>query len=346
MAHMIEKPWDMVYSIEGTEWHRIADHVPMIGEDQFKRLAFGIIESPAIVHIDGQSVNLDGYKVLVADHRACRDDLTPDQQLVPLHIPKAGYKVIDNRRMIDLMTNAFRDLGAKVTTCGTLERGRKFFISVDIGSSEMVINKDRFRAYANFVTSHDGEIAVNLYDSMTRIVCMNTLRASMEAKGEVSLKVFHTKNADAAVDNLGDLFNAILRQRAAIKDVLEYLATHKCDNNDALCMAAGYFAVVTDSVNLSTRAMNAAQSIATLFSRGVGNKGESLYDLANAATEYWTHGEGVGKGSKTTDAQRTYRAEMGTAAGHKQAFIARIADDGGRGLLAEKGREAIALFNA
>ena len=346
MAHMIEKPHDIVYSIEGTEWHRIADHVPVIGETEFNRLAFGIIESPAIVQIDGQSVNLDGYKVLVADHRTCRDDLTPDQQLVPLHIPKAGYKVIDNRRMMDLMTNAFRDLGAKVTTVGTLERGRKFFISVDIGQSEQVINKDRFRSFANFVTSHDGEIAVNLYDSMTRIVCMNTLRASMASKGEVSLKVFHTKNADAAVNNLGDLFNAILKQRANFKEVMEYLATHKCDNNDALCMAAGYFVEATDSVNLSTRAMNAAQSIATLFSRGTGNKGETLYDLANGATEYWTHGEGVGKGAKVTDGQRTYRAAMGTAAAHKESFVAFLANDDRRAELRDKGREAVALFNA
>lgn len=346
MAHMIEKPWDEVYSIEGTEWHRIADHVPAIGEDQFKRLAFSIIESPAVVQVDGRSVNLDDYKVLVADHRQCRDDLEEKDQLVPLHIPKAGYKVIDNRRLIDLMTKSFADVGAKVTTAGTLERGKKFFISVDIGQSEMVINKDRFRAYVSFVTSHDGEIAVNLYDSMTRIVCMNTLRGSMASKGEVSFKVFHTKNADAAIDNLGELFNSILKQRASLKEVMEYLATHACDANDALCMAAGYFAITTDSPNLSTRTMNAAQEITTLFSRGIGNQGRNLYDLLNGATEYWTSGDGVGKGAKTTDAQRTYRAVMGTAAAHKETFLTYLANDDRRAEMKDKGREAVALFNS
>jgi hypothetical protein len=210
----------------------------------------------------------------------------------------------------------------------------------------MIVNKERFRSFVNFVTSHDGQIALNLYDSMTRIVCMNTLRGSMESKGEVSLKVFHTKNADAAVDNLGALFNAILKQRANFKEVMEYLATHRCDANDALCMAAGYFVETTDSITLSTRAMNAAQSIATLFSRGVGNKGESLYDLVNGATEYWTHGEGVGKGPKVNDSQRTYRAAMGTAAGHKETFLAFLANDDKRAEMKDKGREAVALFAA
>lgn len=342
MAHKIEKPHDIVYSIEGTEWHRIADHIPAIGEEQIKRLAFNIIESPAIVQVDGRSVNLDNYKVLVADHRACRDDLTEDQQLVPLHIPKSGYKVIDNRQVWECLLKAFNDLGVKVTSMGTLERGKKFFISVDIGGAEIKMNKDRFRAYVNFITSHDGELAMSVFDSFIRIVCMNTLIASQDAAGEVGFKAYHTKNADLAISNLGELFNAILKGRAALAEVMSYLAQHKCDNNEALAMAAGYFCLDTDKVELSTRTMNAAQGIATLFSRGIGNNGETLYDLANGATEFWTSGEGTGKG-KADVASRTYRSILGSAAVHKQAFVAMLANDDRRKRALQLGKQALAL---
>lgn len=337
--HGIEKPYDKVLSIEGTEWHQLADVEQVITEEQAKPLFFKILQSPALVNIDGEQVNLENYKVLVADHRACRDDLS--DALVPLHIPKAGYQVIDNRQVWDVMSSALSDIDAKVTSVGTLEKGKKFFISADIGDSEQVINKDKFKCYLNFVTSHDGTVAMNVYDSIIRIVCMNTFRWSMEAAGEVGFKVFHTKNADLAMSDLGNLVNAILKGRANLAEVMEYLASHKCDHNDALAMAAGYFCLATYKAELATRSMNAAEEIAVLFSRGIGNKGESLYDLANGATEYWTSGNGTGR--TLSPANRVYRSAMGSAADHKQAFISMLANDDRRSQALSLGREALKI---
>jgi hypothetical protein len=223
-----------------------------------------------------------------------------------------------------------------------LEGAKKFFVSVDIGDSDLVINKDRFKAYVNFITGHDGTLATTAYDSVIRIVCMNTLMASRQAAGEVGFSVYHTKNADLAMHNLPELFSAILKGRANLKEVMEYLESNKCDHNDALAMAAGYFCLETDKEELSTRSMNAAQGIATLFTRGTGNKGETLYDLANGATEYWTSGEGTGKG-KTSAADRTYRSVMGSAATHKESFVAMLANDDRRKDALKLGKQAIAL---
>lgn len=339
MASGIEKPYDIILSTEGTEWHGEAEVHPLISRDIAKRAFFKIAESPAQVTLDGQVITLDKYKVLVADHRDCRDDLDTNDQLVPLHIPKAGYTSISNEEVWDVMDGALRDIGAKITSLCTLERGKKFSISADIGGSDMVINKDKFKAFLNFTTSHDGSIAMNVYDSMIRIVCMNTFRWSMQAMGDVQFKVYHKKNANLALENLGDLVNAILKGRAELKEVMEYLATCKVDGNEAIAMAMGYFAQVTGTTKLSTRASKAANEITLLFSRGIGNKGESLYDLANGATEYWTTGKGVGE--KMSNANRLYRSAMGSAADHKQNFIAMLANEDRRAETLELGREAL-----
>jgi hypothetical protein len=341
MASGIEKPHDIILSVLNTEWHGEAEVHQVITREVAKRAFYKVLESPAQVTIDGQAVNLDKYKVLVADHRNVRDDLDANDMLVPLHIPKAGYTPIDNEQVWDVMEGALKDIGAKITSLCTLERGKKFSISADIGSSEMTINKDKFKAYLNFTTSHDGTIAMNVYDSMIRIVCMNTFRWSMQAMGDVQFKVYHTKNANLALQNLPDLVNAILKGRTELKEVMEYLETCKVDGNEAIAMAMGYFAQTTGTTKLSTRAVNAANEITLLFSRGIGNKGESLYDLANGATEYWTSGKGVGE--KNSNANRLYRSAMGSAADHKQAFIGMLANENSRSEALELGKEALAL---
>jgi hypothetical protein len=353
MAHKIELPHDIVLSTEGTEWHGLAHVVNAISDIEVAPQLFDIIESPCFIEVDGIRQNLEGYKTLVADHRQCRPDLSGSDQLIPLHIPKDGYRVISNREVWETMQRSLKDLGCKVTSVCTLERGKKFAISADIGGSDLVIAKDQFKANLNFVTSHDGTMAMETFDSMIRIVCMNTFQASRNAASD-KFKVYHTKNAAFALSGLSDLLNAILAGRVKTAEVLEYLATHACDANDALAMAAGYFAIETDSIKLSGRAMNAASEIAVLFSRGIGNSGQSLYDLANGATEYWTSGAGVGapktakQEAKLTPAElrniqaaRTYRSQLGQAADHKVRFIEMLADDSARKTALEMGREAI-----
>lgn len=349
MSHGIIKPWDIVDSIEGTEWHSMAEVREKITREVAKRHFHKIIQSPAQVYVDGREMILDKWQVLLADHRECRDDLDVADQIVPLHIPKAGYMPISNEEVYDTLEAAVKDLNAKITSICSLERGKKFAISVQLKDSDIEVKiknrgKEKFKAFLNFVTSHDGTIAMNVYDSIIRIICMNTLIWSMEAMGDVRFKVYHTKNAKLAMNNLGDLVNAILKGRANLAEVMEYLSSCKVDHNDAVAMAAGYFCLQTDKVELSSRCINAAEGIATLFARGIGNQGETLYDLANGATEYWTHGDGTGK---TLNAGgRLYRSAMGAAAEHKQAFVAMLANDSRRKQALSLGREAIKLAAA
>jgi len=94
------------------------------------------------------------------------------------------------------------------------------------------------------------------------------------------------------------------------------------------------------SPKLSTRSLNAANSIADLFANGKGNNGKTLYDLANGATEYWTHGDGVGR--KADDITKSYKSEFGMAADHKSRFIELLADEDRRKTAKEMGKEALA----
>lgn len=346
---MIDEKYDRVYSIKDAEWHGLAIVVPEIGNPEFDSLSHEIKEVPLNPIIDGVPVAFDNHKLLVADVAKSRPDIVdanPNDRFVPLHIPKAKYGVISNAEVVECMKKSFKDLGVKVTTAGTLEGLKKFFISVDIGESKQIINGDDFECYVNFITSHDGTISMDAYDSTIRIVCMNTLNASREAAGKAGFKVYHTKNASLAMDGLSELFNAILQGRANLAEVMGYLNDHKCDANDALAMAAGYFCMETDTDKIATRSFNNAQGIVNLFANGLGNNGRTLYDLANGATEFWSSGDGVGKKTNSTGAQRAYRSQFGSAASHKEKFVAMLANDDRRAEAMFIGKKAVTDYLA
>lgn len=327
MSHCIEKPIDEVFSNAGVEWHGLATHVTAITDAEVNRLCPIIHEMPLSGTINGKQVTVPNYKALVADYSVCRPETAGTEfELVPLHIPKSGYGVINNCELYRALKDALKDVDAEVTTAGTLGAGKRCFFSVNLrGDSEMEINGDKFLAYLNFITSHDGTLAASAYDSTTRVVCQNTLNWSLEAAGDVGFKVYHTQGASAAVSRMGELLNAILAGRVVFKETMERLASVSVTAADAERIAAGYFVFGQSrgadklSYELSTRTRNAIEGIAGLFANGIGNHGNTAYDLANGATQYWTSGDGTGK--KASKLEKVAKGLFGTAAEHKQAFV-------------------------
>lgn len=335
MGHGITEN-DVMYSTEGFSWHRLDRLAKEITKESVSPVFNKIIEGKLQIEVDGEMVEMEDYKALIADLRG----LGMAEEMVPLHVPKAGYKVINNEEIFDAAVEAIKDVDAKITSIMTLENRKKFALSVNLGEDVMKVNGDEIHAHLNFVSSHDGTMNLKAYDSTIRIVCMNTLRWSLQAAGQVGFTIRHTKNAAIALENLPELVNAILTGRVQFKEVMEYLASCKIDSNEALAMAAGYFCLESGSPKLSTRSLNAANSIVDLFANGQGNNGKTLYDLANGATEYWTSGEGVGR--KADDITKSYKAEFGMAADHKSRFVELLADEDRRKTAKEMGKEALA----
>jgi len=317
MSHMIIKPVDRVFSVEGPEWHQMAEVKSAITKLEADPLFFDIVEGCPVIPIEGEQVKLEGWKALLADMRNRPD--VPDA-FVPLHIPREGYTVVKNEEVWDALETALEGVDHKISTVGTLGEGKRFFVSVELGdTAQFNVNGDDFEAYLNFVTSHDGMMAVNAYDSMVRIVCQNTLDWSLSSAGDVGFKVFHTKGANLAVQNMGDLVNRILTGREEFIDRMKFLADQACSEIEARELTAGWFGRKKKSnEDMSTRMENTIDGIVDLFQNGQGNEGKTLYDLMNGATEYYTSGDGVGK--SVSMAKRVSNARFGTASRHKSEF--------------------------
>ena len=343
MSHKIELPIDKVLSDKGTEWHGLAKHVETITEEVLceNGLFFPIVTSQVInwsgentmqealtelelAVVSGESgqmvcmdkvreiaeklVFVDTHKTVSADLRTCRPDLagTSNAALIPLHIPKKSYTPIPNKQVFEALSKAFGD-NMKLTTAGTLNGGKVFFMSMDIGDSEFAGPRgEKFNQFLNASTSHDGTGAVKFQDSRIRIVCNNTLQASLKGDHNMDFTVSHSVNSAKALDNVSIHLEKVFAARAEYFNNLEYFNNVECDVEMARNLASYYLATwnlseeseLPDSI--STQIYNRGDEIATLFGRGMGNQGKTLYDLYNGLTEWGTWGSGTSsKGSKS-----------------------------------------------
>ena len=323
MSHEITNI-DSVLVPEGNEyraWHGleipVGDRITL-GDVREHGLHPRIVEGTVTAGIGGKQVTLKDYKSLVA--------ITNRGAMHPLHISGNRYSIIQNEDVWRTMSTAFQgvDMDYKLTCVGTLCGLRRYFISVAIGDTNgFEVNGDRFHGNINFVTSHDGSLAFRAYDSLTRIVCNNTLNWSVAGNKNLDFKVYHKGDATAHCDKLGDYLNAVLHGRVVFTEAMEALAAIQVADMDIEAVVGGYFLNKAHDrgeklEQFSTRTLNQVQGIATLARSGVGNSGRTMYDVFNGATQYYTSGDGVG--ITTTAGRKAFSSEFGTAADRKAEF--------------------------
>ena len=351
MAHEIEE-LDLTYSILSPEWHGKAIVIPEITAESVGKLFFPMLEGTPSVSVETGSydsagmpvmktIMVEGYKTVLADLRG-RDDLPENLRTFhPLHTPKESYRIISNLEIWECMRAAISELegtGVKVTTAGTLQNLRKFYISVDLGDGERRTGKgDKIASILNFRTAHDGSMNLEAGDSHTRIVCMNTFRWSRAYQGAIDVRVPHTKNAAIQVKNLGAYLNTVLAGRQKMLDAISHLETLEASPSHAAYAAASYL-TEKEADEMSTRAYNRAVDIRDLATAGKGNYGKNRYDVFNGFTEYFTHGNGAG-GEKASKEKKWSVSNFGTAAEHKERFLNLLLDEDAYGEALQRGEK-------
>jgi hypothetical protein len=265
-------------------------------------------------------VDFSKWKMLLAD---CRGGLSG--KVLPLHVPKVGYKVHQNKMIFDTMVGAAKMVlgegGFKIATCGTLGAYSQFLVSIAIkGKEGFDVGKlpdgrpDTWLQFFNLNSSHNGLIASMRGLSAIRQVCWNTVNAAqrdMEANGTGKV-IKHTANSGELITPekfAADLENW-LDQSAKFQALLAGIKAEPMTLDQFRAFAAGVF-TQEGSDKLSTNSLNRITEMESLFARGRGNLGASLYDAVNAFTEYFTSGAGVGKLGNVARGKRVASANFG-----------------------------------
>lgn len=173
------------------------------------------------------------------------------------------YTILQNREVFSFFDNIVGQGQAIYETAGCLGKGNILFVTAKLPKTIKVNGDSPVENYLVLASSHDGSMAITVYFTPVRVVCQNTLNASL---GQCSNKFFmkHTQNvkerfAEAAgmmgihsgyLDMLEQAFNLLNDKRVSDQEVKHIISSCMLNREEIKKLA------MTGEVEFSTRKEN------------------------------------------------------------------------------------------
>jgi len=152
-----------------------------------------------------------------------------------LSVMAASYTPIQNEALIRIAEALHEDTSMDAV-CVLAEGKRVTFTARIRGAEGDVVPGDPVQQYLIGCTSHDGSIPFQLLFSPIRVVCQNTLSAALGLANRTdqkdnSIRIRHTKNADALIQRLPELVDIRRRQFLGGLSELKQMASTSCSES-------------------------------------------------------------------------------------------------------------------
>lgn len=149
-----------------------------------------------------------------------------------LAVMAESYTPIQNEALIRIAEALHEDTSMDAV-CVLAEGRRVTFTARIRGAEGDVVPGDPVQQYLIGCTSHDGSIPFQLLFSPIRVVCQNTLSAALGLANRTdhkdnSIRIRHTKNADALIQRLPELVDIRRRQFLGGLSELKQMASTPC----------------------------------------------------------------------------------------------------------------------
>jgi len=206
------------------------------------------------------------------------------------------YEILQN---IDAFApfNVIKDYGYTLETAGSIENGKRVWILAKTPDAYLV-GDDKILDYVLLYTSHDGSSGSCFRDVFIRVVCQNTLSASLSGNKTFEYKLRHTSSIN---DRVTELTDKLKNRKGNISQAVDSMNRFLDVPMDEKTLDVYLEAVMPFLINRNrksnkelgiltrNKALPVYNAIKHAFYRGRGNKGETLWDAYNAITEYHDH---------------------------------------------------------
>lgn len=241
------------------------------------------------------------------------------------------YHVLTNKAFLALVADCMAGIpGAIVASVGSLCNRTRIFVSLaiaDVGTFQAAGRE--FKAYLNFLSSHDKTNELTVVASTICTVCFNTFSANLRTTEGDTLRIGikHRPGMAERIANIPGIVAAYYATVEHFKAVLNKLAAMPCTAKEAQAFFAGLLMdgegrKVGDG--LSTVSRNKVSRLVELFGTGAGNDGNGWDDVFQAVTDYYTH-ESAGPNADKLAQEET--SEYKTGATKKARAYAVLQDD-------------------
>lgn len=127
----------------------------------------------------------------------------------------------------------FVDSGTvRLEAAGSLREGKRVWVlGRVIGSAADVVKHDRVDQFVLLANGHDGTLSIRCGFTAVRVVCQNTLTASLNDRASKLLRIRHTKNAGEALTMVSKVIDVARGDFEATAGQFRYLASRGCDES-------------------------------------------------------------------------------------------------------------------
>jgi hypothetical protein len=273
---------------------------------------------------------------------------TDDQEVIGK--PFAGtYTPVTNKDFLDMIGEAISGVkGAAVESVGSVNNRGRVFVSISIkGMDKFKVGNREFLDYLNFGNGHDQTSAVWANASNICTVCDNTFSMNLNADQEVKIKVKHSKDVVARLENISEVIDAYAGTQAKFKAEFERLMNEPMKTDKARNLFAGWMIRSNNEdggKDLGPKTLTKVNRITELFEKGKGNSGENRADAFSAVTDFYSH-ESVRNSGKNV-ARQLFSSEYGLGRMAKSSFWNVIRNDDSVNAFSVNGKKALALMKS
>lgn len=305
MAHDIEINADgsarFAYNSKGgAPWHHLGVSIEGLQDlDTMLRLAGADYEvrltKVAAVDDDGNFIlDANGKAVVIEDSNATIR-VNADGTMDSLATVGNRYEVRQNREIAERALAVVGASGgdAVIDTCGVLRGGRRFFMTIDLGSlfiDPMGVN-DKIDRYLVVSKGHDGVWPIRYANTDVRAVCNNTVMLGLQQAQRV-FTARHTRNVDFTLEDARQVLRISVDWADAFKKEAEMLLSVPVTPAKMDKVLNSLFPEKKDETDRQKRNRNnIVETIRSvhLNDRNAGGYGNNAWSLYNSVVEYLDH---------------------------------------------------------
>lgn len=231
---------------------------------------------------------------------------------VPLSVVSADYQIVQPSDVLEIFRQVVEAGGFEMETLGALREGRRIWGLAKINDGAAIVRKgkqkDIVKPYLLLATSFDGSLPTIGSLTAIRVVCANTLRASVGEAGQgADIRLSHSSKFDAAAmrKRLG-VFTTAWEKFEIEAGLLSEKSMSDQQADEFLCaLIEPLIKKKEDGTQASPRDSKGYAQILELFNgraRGAALAGRTAWGMLNATTEYLDHEVGRSADSRLNQA--------------------------------------------
>jgi len=269
-----------------TPWHGLGQTLEADATIEQWQVAAGMdwtIESSPVAYGTGQGVMKTPLEIFEGQNVLYRSDTK-----MPLSVVSNRYKAVQPLEVLEFFRDLVAENGFKINTAGTLKGGKHLWALAETGKFGEVCKDDGVGGFLLLSTSCDRTLATTARFTTVRVVCNNTLTASLQSnQNTVSFSHLSQFNHEAVKAKLGNAVESF----GSFMEMAKHLQAQQLGalaSENFLKNLLTSFSQINDPDYDMTK-NRAYKKIISLFdceAKGLSLVGHTKWGMLNAVTEY------------------------------------------------------------